>query len=178
MVILDGGKIFRLIVTLALILITIVVDIIMHFRIFASGNLTPRNNSAISSIVKLSATGNNAANLWKLLDITEDVVIILDRGKIFRLIATLALILIPIVVDTTTRSETSASGNLTSKNNPAIPSIIEASAAGNDTVNLLTNILGNFFGNSSQNTSSTDLATPATDFFVSFPAAFFALSRE
>ena len=104
--------------------------------------------------------------------------IILDRSKISRLIATLASILIPIVVDTTTRSKTSASENLNSKNNPAIPSIIEASAAGNNTVNLLTNVLDNFFGNPSQNVSFTDLATPATDFFVSFPAAFFALSRK
>ena len=71
----------------------------------------------------------------KLLDTMEDAVIILDRGKVSRLIATFALILITIVIDTIAHSKTSASGNPTPRTNPAILSVVKPFAVGNDAAN-------------------------------------------
>ena len=86
--------------------------------------------------------------LVKLLDTIEDVVIISDKGKVPRLIMTLASILIAIVVDTTTHSETSVFGNPTPGITFAISFVIEPFATDNDATDFA-NILSNFFGNSS-----------------------------
>lgn len=177
-VISDGGKVSRLIATLALILIAIVIDTIARAGTSASGNPTPRHNPAIPSVIKLSATGSNAADRKKLLDITDDVVVFLDRGKVFRLIATLALIPIAIVVDTNARSRISMFGNLTPRNNPIIPSVVKPFAAGNDTSDLFANILGNPFDNLGQDASPVDSAARSADFFAPFLVVFFALSQE
>lgn len=146
-VISDGSKISKLIATLVSILIVIVVNTIMRSETFVSGNPTPGNNPAIPFIVELFAANSDAADFQKLLDITENVVVILDRSKVFRLIATLISILIAIIVDTTACSRTSASRNPNPGNNPTILSVVELSAMSNNTANFFADVLSNSFGN-------------------------------
>lgn len=85
----------------------------------------------------------------KFLDIMKNAVVILDGSKVFELIATLALILIAIIIDTTTCYRTSVSGNPISGNIPTISSVVKPFAVGNNTADLFVNVLGNLFGNSS-----------------------------
>lgn len=165
-VFLNGSKISRLIATLALILIAIIINTIARSGTSASGNSTSEKNPAILSIVELSAASNDAANFQKLLDTTKDSVVILDGGKVSRLIATLASILIAMVVNTTAHSGTSAFKNPIPRNNLAIPSVIKLFAADNDATDFFANVLGNPFGNPSQNASPADPAVPAADFFA------------
>lgn len=108
----------------------------------------------------------------------KDTVVISNGGKVSRLIVILALILIVIVVDITPRSGTSVSENLTLRNNPAILSIVEPSAASNDVIDFFANVMGNLFSNSSQDDSPADPAASAADFFAPLPTALFALSQE
>lgn len=177
-VILDRGKLSRLIATLASILIAIVIDTIAHSGTFASRNPNPRNNPAIPSVIKLSATGSNAADYKKLLDITEDAVVFLDRSKVSRLIVTLTWILIAIVIDIIAHFRTSMFRNLTPGNNLVILSVIKTFTTGNDASNLLANVLGNPFGNLGQDASLADSATRSADFFAPLSTALFALSQE
>lgn len=79
----------------------------------------------------------------------KNAVVILDGSKVFKLIATLASILIAIIIDTTTCYRTSVSGNLISGNIPTILSVVKLSAVGNNTADLFADVLGNLFGDSS-----------------------------
>lgn len=132
---------------------------------------TPDKASPLDTLGKLLPW-----TLGKLLDTREDVVVISDGNKDFRLIATLALIPIAIVVDTTTHYGTSTSANPTPRNNTAIPSIVELFAASNDTANLFANVLGNPFDDPSQDASLADSVAFTADFFNSFPTVLFTLS--
>lgn len=109
----------------------------------------------------------------KLQDTTEDIVVILDEAKVPRLIATLASILITIVVDTSRRSGTSTPRNPTPKITSTISSIVKLFAISNDAADFI-NVLDNLFGNYNQNASPTDPAALANDFSTPFPTTFLA----
>lgn len=157
-----------------------------------SGHLgTPGKLSLLNTLDKLSSldipgkpssldTPGKPSSLdtpGKLLDTTKDVVVFSDEGKIPRLIATLASILIAIVVDTTMRFGTSVLGNPTPGITSAIPSVIEPFTMGNNAADLA-DVLSNFFSDCSQDASPTDPAAPTDDFFAPFPTAFFDLSLQ
>lgn len=109
-----------------------------------------------------------------ILNILEDATVILDADKATRLIATLASILIMIVIDITSHFENLTPANITSRIIPIPLAIVGPSAVGNDVGNYLTNVLGNPFSNCNRDAFSVDLGTPVLDLSAPLLIDFFA----